>query len=268
MAVEQTIEGVNANPFRIIQGTLKMGPDAISVANTSASNDLVAQVVGPNKIVMDTGYFPPNTFLGPVKTDIVFYSNVTGSNVLTLEVWRKSPTGYEEIISTSSQQYYADISPYFGNSTGLQQYYTNNNQYRYVLKSASGNAASTTVGIDFLKIITLPVFQVSPRRQYSGTGEYYGSPTTFTFDCDHNLCASIGTAGFTWNVTTGYDCTEANIAVTAESTGGGATMPLIIITARTTTGFSVYMQPAGGGNFANNVTLMYVVGIHSDTTKI
>lgn len=269
MPVVEETNGINVNPFYIIGGTEKIGIDAVTVENTAAANGVVAQVIGANKIILDTGYFPPNTFLGPMRTEAVFYSSVTGSNVLTLEVWRKNTAGYEEIVYEYDNDWHADISPYFGTGMGYA-YYTMNNQYRFVFKSCSRNAASTTVGIDFIRLVPRGVFDVAPKYQYSGSGANLGAPLTYAIDWGYETCGSAGSAGFTLNVTTGYDCTGDNLAivVSPKSTGAGATMPLWIISAVSSTGFSIYMQPAGGGNFANNVTLMWNIIIIGDMTKV
>lgn len=269
MPIEELQRGVMNNPFHIIGASEKIGPDAIIVENTSAGAGIVAQAIGANKIIMDTGYFPANTFLGPMRTECIFYSNVTGSDVLTLEVWRKNPAGFEEIIFEGSQDYHGDISPNFGQGFAYL-FYTMNNQYRFVFKSATGNAASTTVGIDFMRLTPRGPFDVAPKYQYSGEGANYGAPWVYAIDWGYNTCASAGNAGFTLNVTTGYDCTGDNLAivVSPKSTGAGATMPLWIISAVSTTGFSIYMQPAGGGNFANNVTLMWNIIWTGEMTKV
>ena len=251
MAVEQTIEGVNANPFRIIQGTLKMGPDAISVANTSASNGVVAQVFGPNKTIMDTGYFPANELLGPVRVEVVYYSTVAGSNKLQMDIWRKHSNGYEEIIKTLYVGYNADIAPYFGMQFG-RAVYSQNYQYRYVIKTYSTVSAATVIGIDYIKITTTDVYGISAPTQYGNSGEYYGNPMDNTFDPWIGTDSCAGNPSHTQTFTTSYDCTDAIITISTQSK---TDMILANIWERTSTGFKVYIQPAGGGNFIGNCTI-------------
>lgn len=270
MVLKQLVTGISSNPFSIVQAIEKIGPDATPVGNAAASNGYVAQVVGPSKIIMDTGYFPANTFLGPVRLDIMYYSSVTGSNVLTFEIWRKDETGYEEKVYTIDKQWYADISAGFGQGVGFN-YYTANNEYRYIIKSTSANAAGTTVGVDFIRIVPMPVFNVGPKYQYSGTLANYGSPYAYAIDMGKSTCASAGSSGFTLNVTTGYDCRpSANVFISLawENTTAGGTMPFVIISATTTTGFSVYFQNAAGTPMTGNITIHYNIMMWSELTKI
>ena len=140
MVVQQVTDGLASNPFRIIQAINKIGPDATIVENTSASMGKVAQVIGPDKIIMDTGYFAANELLGPVRVEVVYYSTVAGANKLHMEIWRKHPNGYEEIIAHNYTGWNADIAPYFGMNFG-RALYSQNYQYRYVIKSYTGVTA-------------------------------------------------------------------------------------------------------------------------------
>lgn len=269
MAIQETQRGVMNNPFQIIGGTERIGPDAVIVENTSAGAGVVAQVVGPNKIIMDTGYFPPNTFLGPLMCDAIFYSNVGYTDVLTLELWRRNPAGYEEIVYTRNRTFYGDISPYFGNNM-LDVNCTVNNEYRLVFKSYSGNAATTTVGIDYIKINPKNQFAVDAAAVYSGVGANYGSPTQITVWRQTTVCASAGANGFTAGFTTGFDCTgtDVSINVTPGNFTAGGTMPFMIISAVTTTGFSVYFQNAAGTAMTGNMTLYCTVTRTTETPKV
>lgn len=269
MAIQELQRGVMNNPFQVIGGTEKIGPDAIVVENTAAGAGVVAQVIGPNKIIMDTGYFAPNTFLGPLMCDVIFYSNVGFTDVITLELWRRNPAGYEEIVYTRSRTFYGDISPYFGNNI-LNVNCTVNNEYRMVFKSHSANAATTTVGIDYIKINPKNQFTVNSSVVYSGVAGNYGSPTEITIWRATTVCASAGSSGFTNTFTTGFDCTgtDVSIQVTPGNFAVGGTMPFMIVSAVSSTGFSVYFQNAAGTAMTGNMTLYCTVTRTIETTKV
>ena len=264
MALEQTIEGVTTNPFRIIQATTKLGPDAISVENTDASFGVVAQVVGPSKTIMDTGYFPANELVGLIHVDAVFYSSVADDDILTMDIWRKNSTGYEEIVATRSEPFQDDISDEFGEAFGTR-YHERNNQYRFVFTSGSGNAATTTVGMDYIKIYTMDTWTAQAHVQRSGSGTGTGAPLAYTVDAAYVQLATTGFAGYTYTFTTGYDMTYAIITLSCATT---TDMPLMAVTAKTSTGFSVYLQPAGGGKFVGNTTVYTHIMFVNNVTKI
>lgn len=264
MATTQQTEGVTSNPFRIIQATTKIGPDAISVENSDASFGVVAQVMGPSKIIMDTGYFPANELVGLIHVDAVFYSSVAADDIIYMDIWRKNPDGFEEIVATKSRPFQDDISDEFGEAFGTR-YHERNNQYRFVFTSGSGNAATTTVGMDYIKIYTMDTWTAQAHVQRSGTGLGTGAPLAYTVDAALIACATATYGGWTQLFTTGYDCTYAIITLGCATT---TDMPLMTVVSKTSTGFSVYLQPAGGGSFVGNTTIYAHIMFVNNVTKI
>ena len=157
---ETTINGVTTNPFKIIQATDKIGKDAQTVENTDASNGVMAQVYGPNQVVMDTGYFSANEFIGPHHIDVRWFSDLSSGDGLTLEYWKKDENEIESMSISVDIPWHSDISPEFG-SSGESAFFVPNTQCRFIIKTHSSVPTTNYVGVDFLKITVEDLWSTS-----------------------------------------------------------------------------------------------------------
>jgi hypothetical protein len=200
MVVSQNTTGVTTNPYRMIQATEKMGSGADVVNNNNATFGLVASVNGPGQIIMDTGYFPFNEFIGAHHLDIRWFSNLASGNGLTVQYWKKDINGIETMCQSVDVPWYGNISPTFGNSAS-GGWFNQNYQYRFLILSHSSVSATSYVAIDFLKITVLDPWRTGINGLYGGnapsqaiflqdtisTGALSGNYTyTFVTTCSFN----------------------------------------------------------------------------------
>lgn len=149
--MEESVTGIVTNPFHIIEATNYMGKDATITQNTNAKDNNLATVIGPDKIIMDTGYFPTNAFTGSHQLSVRYFSDTTETYGLTIEYWVKYSNGDEELRKTVNVNYNADISPIFGNGAGFA-YFGENKQVRIIVKSHSSTPLNCYVGVDWIQI--------------------------------------------------------------------------------------------------------------------
>jgi hypothetical protein len=175
--METKMEGITTNPYKIIDATSNMGSDANVVEDTDASNGLVAEVMGPNKIIFDSDYFPESELVGPLHLNMRWFSSYNGGTGLLLEYWKKDSDGVETLSLTKDIAWHSDISPAFGNgATGV--YFDVNNSYRFVIKSHSTVAESTTISIDWVKLTIEDYWVNTAAIVYASTG----APSRRKFD--------------------------------------------------------------------------------------
>ena len=167
MVVSQNTTGVTTNPYRMIQATEKIGSGADVVNNTNATFGLVASVNGPGQIIVDTGYFPFNEFIGAHHLDIRWFSNLASGNGLTVQYWKKDINGIETMCQSVDVPWYGNISPTFGNSAS-GGWFNQNYQYRFLILSHSSVSATSYVAIDFLKITVLDPWRTGINGLYGG----------------------------------------------------------------------------------------------------
>jgi hypothetical protein len=151
MVVSQNTTGLTTNPYRMIQATEKIGNAADVVNNPNATFGLVASVNGPGQVIMDTGYFPFNEFIGAHHLDIRWFSNLASGNGLTVQYWKIDNNGVETMCQSVDVPWYGNISPTFGNSA-FGGWFNQNYQYRFVVLSHSSVPATSYVAVDFLKL--------------------------------------------------------------------------------------------------------------------
>jgi hypothetical protein len=244
MSVGTNIEGIVANPFRVIQATTKMGPDATIIEEPRASNGVVAQVFGPNQIIMDTGYFEENLFIGVHHFDIRWFSDTSG-NGLSIEYWKRDKNGIEtQSITPRSIPIALGNSDGYGSSAG-GGYFNENFEYRFIIKSHADVSATQYVSVDWLKITIQDHWGVAGHGQ---AGNSEGIPLNLMITSEVQSVNGLGTAGvysYSTTVTTTYDATQAYIIANTTNanffcsiTGATTTSYTITFTHRNDTAWS------------------------------
>jgi hypothetical protein len=200
MTVDQKSSGITLNPFRIIQATDKLGPDAEVVPNSRATYGLVASVTGPNKIIMDTGYFPANELVGNHHMEIQWFAvDPTGYRYLNgytlqLEYWAIDINGNETNPLTVPLYTTGTVdSMTFAMAPPVS--FSPNNQYRFILRSSTTGYLNLTdqVSVDYLKIQVEDMGKVSG-ESYSNLG-LVSIPTMVTGDNTNYTFSTVVTAG-------------------------------------------------------------------------
>lgn len=264
MAVDEIIRGVSNNPFQIIGASEKIGRDATIYEKSEAGDGIVARVIGPNKVIMDTGYFPKNTLLGVVRPDIKFWSSVVASDQITFEVWRKNPQGYEELVDSRDVDYVELISNHPGSSCGTR-HHSVNYEYRFIVKSHSTIADNTVIEVDFLRITVSDLYATTAHNAYPNLDDNTGAPLRYTVDSFnlYSACAGHGPYWTTQLLTT-YDCRDATITVTAEVP---TDIIVCVISVKAAAGFVVKLYNMSGGVFTDdailNVNIIFSTAITS-----
>ena len=245
MPVEQKNEGITTNPYRIIQATTNIGPHASIVEESTASYGVVAEVFGPNQIIMDTGYFPMNELVGGQHLDVRWFSSVNSGIGLTVEFWRKDPSGIEVLSYSSDIPWYGDVSSYYGGSAG-NGYFNVNFQYRFVIKSHSSVATTTSIGVDWFKITIVDHWGVSTTTQYTNFDNVpmdimmYGEVIAVDGDNSTNV--------YHTDVITDFDATQASIVATPSWE-----YVIVAITGKSTTGYTVTCKHKDDINWTGRV---------------
>jgi hypothetical protein len=200
MTVNQNSSGITTNPFRIIQATDKLGPDAEIAPNSRATHGLVASVSGPNKIIMDTGYFPANELVGAHHIEVQWFAiDPTGYRYLNsytaeLEYWVLDVNGNETnplTVPLASNGIVDPMSFALAPPVSLSA----NNQYRFIVRSIPGTYLAYTdqISVDYIKI------QVEDMGKVSGEGYanlgLVSIPTMVTGDNTNYTFSTVVTAG-------------------------------------------------------------------------
>lgn len=153
-------EGIARNIFNIIDGGYYKGPDAVIISNTSARGGRESRVYGASKIIVDTGWSPPNAWVGLHQLSIRWFTNRgTGQSGLTVEYWKKDASGTESVAMTVTVPWNPINSSKAGNGMGVA-YFSENNQYRIIVKSHSSVPAVNYVSVDYIKIIPVDIWAV------------------------------------------------------------------------------------------------------------
>lgn len=226
--MDETVTGMSKNGPRIVDATAYMGRDAVVQNIPDAMDGTVAKVAGANKIILDTGYLPPNEFVGVHHIDIIWYSsfagNVSGTKYgLTLQYWCKDTNGNESMSTSVDIDWHDDISDEFGNSGG-GGYFDKNKQYRFVIVSHSTLADTEWVGVDFLRIIFEDHWKPSLITVYASPNE---NPVSLDLDAVQVAVTNNGTAAnsYTVEVPMPYDCSYSMIIPGVEASGYIASIP-------------------------------------------
>jgi len=235
--VEQTnVTGITTNPFKIIQATDKIGKDAQTVENSDASFGTLAQVFGPNQVIMDTGYFSANEFIGPHHIDVRWYNSINSGTGLVFEYWRKDESGLETLVQSANIDWHDDISDEFGASAG-KAYFLPNTECRFIIKSHYSVTTSQWVAVDFIKITIMDMFAANVDNLVSSNG----MPSYLHIDSgilSGAVSGSPSSGTIIVSVTTGWNPLNAVINTTVY----GDPNYYAIISDRSSTTFTIYMM--------------------------
>lgn len=240
--MEEELTGLTKNSAKIIEATSYLGINAFIKQIDDAKDGTVAYVVGPNKTIVDTGYFPMNAFIGVHHLDITWFAsfahNVSGIKYgLTLQYWSKDASGTETLSRQVDMDWHDNISDEFGNSGG-GGYFDRNKQYRFVIVSHSTLADTEWVGVDFLRIIFEDHWKPSLITVYSPNTPPF-NPVNLSFDATFaNISKSTSnTSSASATIPMPYDCT--NLLILGNTNASGF---ICSITSRNTTGFTVTVE--------------------------
>lgn len=204
MAVYNTTTGITRNPFHIIDAVEFMGEDAYEEYEETAKDYSVAKVIGPDQVIMDTGYMDVNEFLGLHHTYIKWYTGVgDGNEGIVLEYWWIDPEGNEDSYSISAT-YDEDTSTTTGDGRGLA-YFHDNYQYRFVVKSSDSIRTDDYVAVDYIKLSVLN--QNVAQAEYADIST--SSPGVPAVQIERAGYTNYNASGstYTYNVTVGIGAT-------------------------------------------------------------
>jgi hypothetical protein len=239
MTIVQNTNGLTTNPYRVIQAVEKIGNGADVVQNASASFGTVASVTGPNQIIMDTGYFPMNEFLGAHHFDVRWFSNIGSGNGINVQWWKMDKNGVESMSAIAYLAYFEGVADGFGTSGG-GAYFSPNYQYRFVLISDSTVTANEYVAVDFMKITTEDQWKISCWQLNSSAQNVPTKPMMYghmgSIPASSNPYVTVTVQVTGWN---------PSLAYIVPSTGN--TTYLATITNTTSTSYDVTIANFSGG---------------------
>lgn len=248
MSITSETLGITKNQFNILNAVNYHGRDAFVEERADAMEGVVASVIGPNKKIMDTDYFPMNEFIGQHRSIIKFFTNINdGDKAVTLEYYYKDSEGVEGVVSQDGE-----YNEYFSNKAGspmLNCQFFENYQYRIVVKSHPTLAEDEWVALDFIKLeITNPASVKSEFETYNLTSESLGVLLTWPYMVEVTGNGSSDSYSTVQNF--GGVMSDFSVACTVEatSTGLGAT-----ITNRTSSSFTVTVSTYNGSNWSGSV---------------
>lgn len=200
--MEENTTGLTKNTFKIIESTSNLGQDAIIDQNADAKDGTYAKVRGPNKIIVDTGYFPINELIGLHQVSVRWFSSISSGNGIQIQYWRKDASGNEANVSNVDVPWNNDISPLFGNSGGFS-YFFENYQYRIVIVSEPSIFSTDWVAVDYIKLVPNDMWALKGDAVYGGAynGNVPGVPQliNYTFNVPAGGSASSYTATVSLN---------------------------------------------------------------------
>lgn len=188
-------EGIARNIFNIIDAVYYKGKDAVISPNSDARGGEFSKVFGPNKVILDTGWSPMNAWVGLHQLSIRWYSDMgVGNNGLTVEYWKKDTSGTESVAMTVIVPWDTVNSDEAGNGLGTA-YFTENHQYRIVVKSHSSVPQGNYVAVDYIKIIPVDLWAVGAPFYYALPSPDEGSFAISTF---YSTIETVTASGTNW----------------------------------------------------------------------
>lgn len=149
------VEGIAKNIFNIIDASYYLGKDAQVTSNSDARGGQYAKVFGPNQIILDTGWSTMNAWVGLHDVTIRWFSDIAANDDgVVVEYWKMDTEGVESLALSLNCAWNTYNSDEFGNAVGLR-YFTENYQYRIIVKSAPNVLQNQFVAVDFLRILPI-----------------------------------------------------------------------------------------------------------------
>ena len=160
MTITSETTGVTKNLSIILDAVDYIGTDAYVEYDSTTKDYNVAKVIGPDKVIMDTGYLSYNEILGLHETVVVWGSNIAEEdNGLVLEYWWRDADGTEDNYSIDLK-YYPDYSSSYG-GLGGNAWFFENLEYRIVIKSHGDVNPGEYVWVDYIKFVLKPINNAS-----------------------------------------------------------------------------------------------------------
>ena len=252
-----TTEGLIKNPFHIIESLNNRGAEAFIKNDSSAKDGQMACVIGPNKEIMNTDYFPKNEFLGLHQASIRWDSDTSSGYGITVEYWSKDTEGNEKLVYSTSPQYYSDISDEFGNGAG-DCFFHENYQYKLRVVSHPSLGINEYAGVDYLKLISMDMWGCRSNYVYgSGSDEVPQNLHIWTQDVQivGDGTSNSYSQSFTFDRSplTHYSitphCYDLNFGYTAKWDGNRSNP----------TSFKIAAKADGGSNWSGTLTVICLI---------
>ncbi len=170
-------EGVHRNIFNVIDSTVYSGDDSTPISNPDARGGEESRVYGPNQKIMDTGWSDFNAWNGAHALTCRWFSNLTNEKPgLLIEYWKKDADGNQSLKSYNIR-WVDSVSPKAGNGAGFLNF-SENNQYRILVKSHPTLAETDWVAMDYLKINPIDNWTVKSSAIFP-SGNFIAAPRVY-----------------------------------------------------------------------------------------
>lgn len=204
MVEYEIANGLIRNPFHILDAVNdSISRDAMEVYNEDGMDYSVAMAIGPDKVLMDTGYLDANTLIGVHNASIRFYTPSSVTYPIIFEYWFLAPDGTEGSVTVNTI-FQNDIGDEWGRGIGFA-YFHENYQYRIIVRTHSSLGEDEYVWVDYVKLTAfdpktpssmyaaasstdpeVPAIQV----ERSGWENFYGDGSSYTYQQTYNLGAT------------------------------------------------------------------------------
>lgn len=151
MTYYESTSGLIRNPFHILDAVDYIGEDAYEEYEEDAKDYTVAKAVGPDQVIMDTGYFEANALLGVHRSSIRFFTASVVTYPIVFEYWFMDPEGNENRVEFNTI-FQNDIGDEWGRIIDTS-YFHENYQYRIVVRTHSSLGVDEYVWVDYVKLI-------------------------------------------------------------------------------------------------------------------
>jgi len=146
-------DGLSINIFNIIDASQHPGRDGYVEPNVEdARNRKYVKVFGPNHIIMDTGWYQPNAFLGLHEMSVRWYTDSLVEYGAVIEYWKRDQAGNQTLSHKIDLHFMNDISDEFGNKAGVA-YFHENMEYKIIIKSHPSVAHDEYVAVDYMSML-------------------------------------------------------------------------------------------------------------------
>lgn len=160
-------EGIAKNIFNIIDACYYIGEDAVESDHPDARNGKFAVVYGPDKEILDTGWSSDNAWIGLHQLSARWYSDINENEYgISIEYWKRDKEGNETRVLRTRAKWNTLFSDEFGNGIGLK-YFTENYQYRIIIKSYPSVPENKFVAVDYIRIIPTDMWAVKSQFLYA-----------------------------------------------------------------------------------------------------
>lgn len=159
MGESSSIKGLRKNMFNILDGQHNIHDNATLVDESNAKDGVVAAVKGPNRPIIDTGYYEMNELVGLHQLKIRWFGSITSGPGVVVQYWKKDVDGNESHVDFPIP-WMSDISPIYGNSA-KRVYFSPNYQYRIKVISDPSILDTDYVAVDYFNVLPVDDFGVT-----------------------------------------------------------------------------------------------------------